>query len=73
VSTQEGNKTRDISWISIHHPQFRQSDVKVVTPAPEICMEVLSPSNGAEEIELKSGSTLKRRRKRSGSVVWKDR
>jgi Uma2 family endonuclease len=53
VSTQEGNKTPDISWISIHHPQFRQPDVKVLTPAPELCVEVLSPSNSAEEIELK--------------------
>jgi Uma2 family endonuclease len=53
VSTQEGNKTPDISWISIRHPQFRQPDVKVLNPAPEICVEVLSPSNSAEEIELK--------------------
>jgi Uma2 family endonuclease len=53
VSTQEGNKTPDISWISIHHPQFRQPDVKVLNPAPEICVEVLSPSNSAEDIELK--------------------
>jgi Uma2 family endonuclease len=50
VSTQEGNKTPDISWISIRHPQFRQPDVKVLNPAPEICAEVLSPSNRAEEI-----------------------
>ena len=53
VSTQEGNKTPDISWMSIHHPQFRESDVKVLNPAPEICVEVLSPSNSAEDIELK--------------------
>ena len=53
VSTQEGNKTPDISWISIHHPQFRESDVTVLNPAPEICVEVLSPSNSVEEIELK--------------------
>ena len=53
VSTQEGNKTPDISWISVHHPQFRQPDVKVLNPAPEICVEVLSPSNSAEDIELK--------------------
>jgi Uma2 family endonuclease len=53
VSTQEGNKTPDISWISMHHPQFRQPDVKVLNPAPEICVEVLSPSNSTEDIELK--------------------
>jgi Uma2 family endonuclease len=53
VSTQEGNKTPDISWMSIRHPQFRESDVKVLNPAPEICVEVLSPNNSAEEIELK--------------------
>ena len=53
VSTQEGNKTPDISWISVHHPQFRQPDVKVLNPAAEVCVEVLSPSNSAEEIDLK--------------------
>ncbi len=53
VSTREGNKTPDISWMSIHHPQFRESDVKVLNPAPEICVEGLSPSNSAVEIERK--------------------
>jgi Putative restriction endonuclease len=53
VSTQEGNKTPDISWMSIRHPQFRQPDLKVLNPAPEICVEVLSPNNSTEEIELK--------------------
>jgi Uma2 family endonuclease len=53
VSTQEGNKTPDISWISVHHPQFRQPDVKVLNPAAEVCVEVLSPSNSTEDIELK--------------------
>jgi Uma2 family endonuclease len=53
VSTQEGNKTPDISWISVHHPQFRQPDVKVLNPAAEVCVVVLSPSNSAEEIDLK--------------------
>jgi Uma2 family endonuclease len=53
VSTQEGNKMPDISWISVRHPQFRQPDVKVLNPAPEICVEVLSSNNSTEEIELK--------------------
>lgn len=30
VSTQEGNKTPDVTWISIYHPQFRKRDVKSV-------------------------------------------
>ena len=64
VSTQGGNKTPDISWISVHHPQFRRPDVKVLNPAPEICVEVLSPSNSADEIELKNASTLKKRRRK---------
>ena len=58
ISTQEGNKTPDISWISVHHPQFRQPDVKVLNPAAEICVEVLSPSNSAEEIEPKKTPLL---------------
>src|SRR5260370_33041807 len=53
VSTREGNKTPDISWMSIHHPQFRESEVKVLNPAPEICVEGLSASNSAEDIEIK--------------------
>src|SRR5260370_40873082 len=48
VSTREGNKTPDISWMSIHHPQFRESEVKVLNPAPEICGEVLSATNRPE-------------------------
>jgi Uma2 family endonuclease len=66
VSTQEGNKTPDISWMSIHHPQFRQPDVKVLNPAPEICVEVLSPSNSAEEIEQKKRLYFEE----AGQEVW---
>ena len=53
VSTQEGNKTPDAVWISIHHPQFRQRGEKVLHPSADICVEVLSPKNSAEEIEAK--------------------
>jgi hypothetical protein len=36
VSTQDGNKVPDVTWVSICHPQFRQRDVKVLHPAPEM-------------------------------------
>jgi Uma2 family endonuclease len=53
VSTQEGGKTPDVTWISIHHPQFRKRGEKLLHPSAEICVEVLSPKNSAEEIEAK--------------------
>ena len=52
VSTEEGVKVADVAWIS---PERRsaQKGQKVFTRAPEICVEVLSPSNTRAEIDEK--------------------
>lgn len=62
VSTSEGNKIPDCGWASVSHPELQEllskdldleEEPKVFKQAPEICVEVLSPKNTAEEIELK--------------------
>ena len=52
ISTIEGVKAADVSWSSKSRriPQAGQS---VLTVAPEICIEVLSPSNTQAEIDEK--------------------
>jgi len=54
VETSEGTKVADVSWGSA---EFIDSH-GMATPfpqAPEICVEIVSPSNTKEELELKSG------------------
>jgi Uma2 family endonuclease len=52
VSTAGGVKVADVAWIA---PDRRENLVELVLlePAPEICVEVLSPSNSAAEIDQK--------------------
>ncbi len=52
VKTDKGIKVADVAWAS---PEFR-SKYGSITPfeqAPEICIEILSPSNSVEEISEK--------------------
>lgn len=52
VSTADGVKGVDVVWISTERmAESRRKDVLVL--APEICVEVLSPSNSRAEIEEK--------------------
>jgi Uma2 family endonuclease len=62
VSTSDGNKIPDCGWASEEHPEFQwlladepeaQERPKVLKHAPEICAEILSPSNTPAEIEFK--------------------
>ena len=62
VSTSDGNKIPDCGWVSLGHPEVQElltgdldleEEPKVFTQAPEICVEVLSPRNSLEDIELK--------------------
>jgi len=52
ISTREGIKAADIAWISKERTE-RSLKKNILTIAPEICVEVLSPSNSKNEIELK--------------------
>jgi Uma2 family endonuclease len=53
VSTSDGVKAPDVAWVV---PERRQEVRSVIclTRAPEICVEVLSPSNTPQEIEGKT-------------------
>jgi Uma2 family endonuclease len=53
VSTSEGTKVPDVAWLSEEHPQVLERKVLVAVPAPDICIEILSPSNTVQEIARK--------------------
>ena len=52
ISTSEGVRAADVVWISLERLE-RSKKRNVLTIAPEICVEVLSPSNTRSEIEEK--------------------
>ena len=52
ISTSEGVKAADVAWISMDR-LARSKKNNVLTIAPEICVEVISPSNSRREIEEK--------------------
>ena len=52
ISTEEGVKIADTAWISDSH--LATTKVRsLLTGAPEICVEVISPSNTKQEIDEK--------------------
>jgi Uma2 family endonuclease len=60
VSTSEGNKAPDCGWVLATHPELKtlrdnlaSRKLKVFKEAPDICVEILSENNSAEEIALK--------------------
>ena len=53
LSTSDGVKTTDVAWVSEERTPEVKADVCLVR-APEICVEVLSPSNTAAEIREKT-------------------
>jgi Uma2 family endonuclease len=52
ISTADGVKATDVAWLGCQHPEHQQ-DPPVFTRAPEICVEILSPSNTTSEIDEK--------------------
>jgi Uma2 family endonuclease len=50
IETSEGVKAADIAWVSRARRASRPND-PVYLIAPEICVEVMSPSNSEEELE----------------------
>ena len=68
VSTPDGVKAVDVAWL----PAERASEVKTqvcLVGAPEICVEVLSPSNTAAEIREKMALYFEAGDARFGSVT----
>ena len=53
IATPHGVKSPDVAWISPKRRQEMQDTGDPTTLAPEICVEVLSESNTAEEMDEK--------------------
>jgi Uma2 family endonuclease len=54
IQTQEGVKAADVAWVSHERRASRPND-PVYLIAPEICVEVVSPSNTPEELNERKG------------------
>jgi len=52
LSTADGVKAIDVAWLAPERPESR-SEAILLTEAPEICVEILSPSNSSTEINEK--------------------
>ena len=50
IQTEEGVKAADVAWVS-HGRRASRPDDPVYLIAPEICVEVLSPSNAEGELQ----------------------
>jgi Uma2 family endonuclease len=50
LSTADGVKGLDLAWLASDRPELQNRPV-VLTCAPEICVEILSPSNTQSEID----------------------
>ncbi len=60
ISTLDGVRAADVGWYS--EKRFAQVDGQIAFEiAPEICVEVLSPSNTPAEIERQKAALLRRR------------
>ena len=44
----------DVAWLSTEHPQVLNDTMLTAKPAPEICIEILSPDNTEKEIGEKT-------------------
>jgi len=53
ISTSDGVRAADVAWFSAERIASHREEV-VFTVAPEICVEVLSPSNTVEEMRDKA-------------------
>jgi len=52
ISTADGVKATDVAWLAQERPEVHE-DPNLFTHAPEICVEILSPSNTPSEIDEK--------------------
>jgi hypothetical protein len=52
LSTADGVKGLDLAWLASDRPELHSRPV-VLTRGPEICVEILSPSNTPSEIDEK--------------------
>lgn len=60
VDTTEGTKVPDVAWVSDARWDSMNPDAPSCSIAPEICVEILSPTNTAEEMVGSVGKPGKR-------------
>ena len=53
IATAEGVKVPDVAWISAARRALRKPGQPTFLVAPEVCIEVISPSNSVAELEEK--------------------
>ena len=52
ISTADGVKATDVAWLRQERPEVKEEPI-LFTRAPEICVEIMSPSNMQAEIDEK--------------------
>ena len=65
VTTEKGVKVPDVAWGSDEYFQTHKNDI-AATSAPEICIEIISPSNSMKEMRAK----IKQYLKSGAKEVW---
>jgi Uma2 family endonuclease len=58
IITEKGVKVPDVAWGSTEYYQQHKNDI-AATSAPEICIEIMSPSNTKREMKTKVNLYLK--------------
>jgi Uma2 family endonuclease len=58
IITEKGVKVPDVAWGSKEYYQLHKNDI-AATSAPEICIEIMSPSNTKREMKSKVNLYLK--------------
>jgi hypothetical protein len=69
LSTAGGVKAIDVAWLAPGRPE-NISQLILFERAPEICVEIVSPSNSRSEITEKRAYTATPAQPRSGFVPW---
>jgi len=64
ISTADGVKAVDLAWLANDRVELRERPL-ILTSSPEICIEILSPSNTSAEIGRKTRPLFRRWRCRS--------
>lgn len=65
IITDKGVKVPDVAWSSVEYYQRHKNDI-AATSAPQICVEIISPSNSQKEMRAK----IKLYFKAGATEVW---
>jgi Uma2 family endonuclease len=65
IQTSDGVRVADVAWISLER-EARFGDATPMPGAPELCVEIMSPSNSVAEMQMKAGLYLEA----GAETVW---